>query len=297
MTSKMKVLTSDGSQHGGPPARHSFVALLGCAMFALMAVQVPSARAATDTTPPILNLPSSFSFVKGSTISTEYADPDGERLPVTSFAMRVKWSAQDPSGICGYRTKMLDYIDGFDAPYGPWSMKTSLLITESDYTDQLGGGSFDDWAYQVQARDCFNNYTAKVAYSNASVVQDDGWNIDGADFPISYAGAWSVNDCACWSAGTTHRTTAAGASAQFTVKAYQREVGLVMETAPDRGKFQIWVNGALRATVDTYATVKRHRVVVWTGKVPADSTIKLVNLATPGRPRIDLDAILLDEAP
>ena len=37
--------------------------------------------------------------------------------------------------------------------------------------------------------------------------------------------------------------------------------------------------------------------VVWTGKVPADSTIKLVNLATPGRPRIDLDAILTDEAP
>lgn len=255
-----------------------------------------AATAAPDTTPPTLNLPASFSFVKGSTISTEYADPDGERLPVTGFSMRVKWSAQDTSGICGYRTRMLDYSGG-DYPYGPWSMKTSLLITESDYTDQLGGGSLDDWAYQVQARDCANNYTAKLARSNASVVQDDGWNIDGEDFPINYTGAWSVNNCACWSAGTTHRTTAAGASAQFRMGEYYREIGLVMETAPDRGKFQIWVNGALRATVDTYAATKKHRTVVWTGKVPADSTIRLVNLATPGRPRIDLDAVLLDESP
>lgn len=255
------------------------------------------ASAAVDTTPPRLKLPASFSFIKGSAIGEMAPDEDGEMQSTYPIPMRVKWSASDASGICGSRTRMIDSDAGFDAPYGPWTMQSQLTIEESDYTNQQGGGSFNDWAYQVQVRDCFDNYTAKLARSDAVVVQEDGATYGFGELPITYTGAWNVNNCACWSGGTARRTNAAGASAQFKVQSYQREVGLVMETAPDRGRFQVLVNGKLRATVDTYAAVKKHRVVVWTGKVPADSTIKLVNLATPGRPRIDLDAILTDEAP
>jgi hypothetical protein len=69
-------------------------------------------------------------------------------------------------------------------------------------------------------------------------------------------------------------------------------VGLIMHTGPDRGKVKVYVNGTLQATVDTYATTSRPRVMVWQTIAAAGSTVKIVNAATPGRTRIDLDAIV-----
>jgi hypothetical protein len=68
-----------------------------------------------------------------------------------------------------------------------------------------------------------------------------------------------------------------------------------METAPDRGKAQILVDGDLQAVVDTGAPAARHRVVVWVGSIPTDGdhTLSIVNLGTQGRPRIDVDALVL----
>jgi hypothetical protein len=58
----------------------------------------------------------------------------------------------------------------------------------------------------------------------------------------------------------------------------------------------VYVDGVLKGTVDTYAATSQPRMVVWqtaVGGVGASNpTIKIVNLATPGRPRIDLDAVL-----
>jgi hypothetical protein len=68
-----------------------------------------------------------------------------------------------------------------------------------------------------------------------------------------------------------------------------------METAPDRGKAQILVDGDVVATVDTYAPSPEHRVLVWVGSIDTtrESTVSIVNLATPGRPRIDVDAFVV----
>ena len=45
--------------------------------------------------------------------------------------------------------------------------------------------------------------------------------------------------------------------------------------------------------MDTYARSTRHRVLVWEGLFPpGPHTLRVVNLATPGHPRIDLDAVL-----
>jgi hypothetical protein len=71
-------------------------------------------------------------------------------------------------------------------------------------------------------------------------------------------------------------------------------VALVMETGPNRGAFELWIDGRLRAVVDTYAATTQHRTMVWTGQLRGTDahTVELVNLATPGRPRIDLDAVV-----
>ena len=69
-------------------------------------------------------------------------------------------------------------------------------------------------------------------------------------------------------------------------------VALVMERAPDRGKARVLVDGVRVATIDTRAASKIHRSVVWTGTLQGAQTLSVVNLATSGRPRIDVDAVM-----
>ncbi len=100
--------------------------------------------------------------------------------------------------------------------------------------------------------------------------------------------------CTCWSDGAVQRTTEAGASVSFTIDAYTRRVALVMEQAPGRGKFRVLVNGVERAVVDNgTVTTPMHRAIVWEGAVAPGDVVQVVNVATVGRPRIDLDAIII----
>jgi len=70
-------------------------------------------------------------------------------------------------------------------------------------------------------------------------------------------------------------------------------VALVAHTGPNRGKFKVTVNAHKRAVVDTFSPTNRPRVIVWQGVIRHTSDVlRIVNLATPGRARIDIDAIL-----
>lgn len=70
-------------------------------------------------------------------------------------------------------------------------------------------------------------------------------------------------------------------------------MGLVMHKGPGRGRFQVYVDDVLKSTIDTYAPTNAPRMVVWqAGLTSHAQKVRLVNLATAGRPRIDLDAVL-----
>jgi hypothetical protein len=73
-----------------------------------------------------------------------------------------------------------------------------------------------------------------------------------------------------------------------------QHVALIMAKGPARGKASVYVDGVYRATVDTYAAGNVNRVVVWEAEFAgtANHTVKVVNQATAGRPRIDVDAVL-----
>ena len=65
-----------------------------------------------------------------------------------------------------------------------------------------------------------------------------------------------------------------------------------METAPDRGRARIYLDDDLVAVVDTYASTKAHRTIVWVAKVrTGPHTLSVENVGTPGRSRIDVDAV------
>jgi hypothetical protein len=74
-----------------------------------------------------------------------------------------------------------------------------------------------------------------------------------------------------------------------------RAIALVTTKAPARGAFRVYVDGAYVTTVDLYRPSTAFRQVVWaTSWASAGShTMKLVVVGTAGRPRVDVDALLV----
>ena len=113
----------------------SATAIAGAAVSALALVGSGSAAwGATDTTPPVLNLPTSAAFTVGYQVSdTDYASNDMSAY--TRVKETLRWDANDPSGICSYdvaheiaygtygwidgtqATSVSDTIDDYDGTY------------------------------------------------------------------------------------------------------------------------------------------------------------------------------------
>jgi len=272
------------------------VAVTATAVVACLAVGLaPPAGAAVDATPPVLTVPALASFVTASTIGPMVADPDtGEVSETSDILMRARWSATDASGICGYSTRAV-YAGFKPGDWSAWGTQTSLTVPVTDYDSQQGGGSFKLSGYDVRVRDCAGNVSQKLARYSPGVFQETGVSYGFSGVTSAFTGAWALSKCACWSGGTARRTMQVGARANFTFTyAAERPVALVMEKAPNRGKARIYVDGIPRATVDTFAATPQHRSVVWIGRLPAGRhVVSVANLATAGRPRIDVDAVLV----
>jgi len=259
---------------------------------ALLFGGAPSAMAAADTTAPSLKLPVAAGFVVGTQIgeSTGLFGSDPSTYPISQT---VSWSATDASGICGY-----DVFRVF-AGMAPQrvvsnSMATTYTDLTTDYDDQQGGGSLKVLRWKIAAHDCAGNTSSATTTVLPVVTQENSSTYGYKGVTISYAGRWNSSICRCWSGSRDQWTSTAGSRATITrTWATGDQVALVTEMAPDRGAFEVLVDGVHRATVDTYAATRSHRSVVWNSRLSAGThTIIVVNLATPGRERIDLDAVL-----
>src|SRR5262249_62174396 len=112
---------------------------------------------------------------------------------------------------------------------------------------------------------------------------------------ITYAGSWASASSTNYSSGAAKYASSAGASASFSFVG--RSIALVTTKGSTRGAVKIYVDGALSATVDTYAATTAFRVQVWAKSwaTAATHTIKLVAVGTSGRPRVDIDALALTD--
>lgn len=262
-------------------------------LVAVLTAACTPAPTGPDTAPPMLEVPERTAFVVGSQITTDAGDEDNAGMS-TGIQALLTWSASDPSGICGYDVE--EVFAGADPnALVQGTLETSYTyLTDTDYDDQFGGGSFKTYGFNVVARDCAGNSSKKFVPTSPEVIQEDGRTFYYGDRPPTYTGSWGTSSCTCWSNGAVRRTTEAGASMSFTVDAFTRRVALVMEQAPDRGRFRVLVNGAERAIVDNgTVSTPTHRMIVWEGAVEPNDVVQVVNLATAGRPRIDVDAIIV----
>lgn len=274
---------------------------LGSLLCLSVAMLPTPAQAATDNTPPTLKTPIKSSFKVGSQVPLDGACFNEATEAKVFVSERFRWAGADDSGLVRY-----DVVEESRGE-GPGdrllnSTQTHLRVDNAtNWTNDCGGGAFQPKGWLVTAKDATGNATTRfVGGGLIGLTQDDGLVDSPYGAPAAqpfYTGLWGVSSCDCWSNRTSHKTVVPGAAATIAVTVAADDadhVGLVMAKGPDRGKFKVYVDGVPQETVDTYAATSRPRVIVWQTALRAAGTheVKIVNLATPGRPRIDLDAVL-----
>jgi Tol biopolymer transport system component len=141
------------------------------------------------------------------------------------------------------------------------------------------------YSFQVEALDSFGNLSAPGT-AWADVPMDDSTS------GMAYSAGWTkVASSSRW-LSTYHWTTAA--SKTLSLKRETNRFQVIGDKCSTCGRFRVYVDGVLKATVDSYASATANRKVLWTSAVFSGlkyHTIKIVTLATAGRPRVDIDAI------
>lgn len=265
------------------------------------------AQSAGDTTPPTLTTPVKASFGIGGQIdvgSVQGCGDDPHDIRVYSVPVTFAWQGADNSGSVRYSLEKETGAAGPETVFTNSTQRSYSAPVGSNGDQACGGGNWSIYQWNLTAADPAGNTVTNQIYGGRIRLTQNSNLADHAGYAtqptIGYSGLWGLSNCKCWSDGTVHRTTAKGATATITPQSFSgypdlsnHHVGLVMHKGPDRGRFQVYVDGKLRTTVDLYARTSKPRMIVWqTAFRDYGHSIKIVNLATPGRPRIDLDAVL-----
>ena len=168
----------------------------------------------------------------------------------------------------------------------PWGTLSTVGATTRSVERTIRVGPA--YAIRVRAVDAAGNSSAwsEVSPLTSLAVQD------GSD-AMTRSGTWRRYANSHMSGGTTVFATSRGAWLRYAFTG--RGLAVVMPYGPGRGKAQIWIDGSLAGTVDTYARSFLYRRVVlarsWASS--GSHVVKVVALGTSGRPRVDVDAFLV----
>jgi hypothetical protein len=245
-----------------------------------------NAQAAADNTGPRLTVPIVASFIVGQSVSDPYdLEGNGDLSFMTDGAtMEYKWTATDSSGICRYAIDEEHTSEGWHQ--GTVDYQTNATAGQFTYRADEYYNSDDLSRIRFNAYDCVGNRT--------SVERSPSYIHMAKDYGPNVPGGWGRTSCTCAMGDSMLRTSTYGASLSTVVNAggINSRFALIMAKGPARGKAAIYYDGRYIKTIDTYAASNTNRIVMWDTTVTGsrNHTIKVVNLATSGRPRIDIDA-------
>jgi hypothetical protein len=194
----------------------------------------------------------------------------------------VSWSGAAP--LYGVRAGERTHAsDGWSAApvYTSWYASTAL--TSSTFTGAQG----HTYYFAVRALDEFGNATAYSGAAAATVPFNETYPA------IAYTSGWSTGSAPSRWMSTLRWHTAPGAA--LTYKVDTAAFTVVGDRCWGCGLVRVYVDGVLKATVDTRATTTQVRQVLYAGPVLpggiVSHTIRLVVVGTAGRPRIAIDGI------
>ena len=110
---------------------------------------------------------------------------------------------------------------------------------------------------------------------------------------VSYRGTWATAGSSNAWGGALRYTRSKGARATFRFSG--SEVAWVAPRSPGRGYAKVWVDGTYVSRVNLYSSSARSRQIVFTRawSTYGTHTVTIVNEATAGRPRIDIDGFVV----
>jgi subtilisin len=199
----------------------------------------------------------------------------------TTAQVRVAWpAATDPSSaIAGYELE-------YSLDLGPWQPSGTApgAATAVIRTVALNHAH----RFRIRARDAVGMWSPWVEgpLLRLGIVQ----NTSSA---MKYSYGWYQSASAAASGGSTRYTTRRNASVRLSVNA--QTLSIVAPVGPTRGTAGIYVNGVFQTTITFYWKVGVSRRIVWQKTFEADG-LKVLEIranATPGRPRVDIDAVLV----
>jgi Concanavalin A-like lectin/glucanases superfamily len=109
----------------------------------------------------------------------------------------------------------------------------------------------------------------------------------------AYTGTWRRTSLAGAWGGYAKYTTAASASATFRCESC-RAIAWVARQDSAHGSAKVYVDGVLKATVNTQSSVARNRVIAYKFEwaTAGAHSLRIVNVATSGHPRIGVDGFV-----
>jgi hypothetical protein len=230
--------------------------------------------------------------------------PDGDAYsyPQTwDVHFTLPWTVSAPNRVCGQTITDQDYNDlGGDVDPILGYSTAAYTLPQSARFYSGGDGYWLDFfrgGYNavVRVTDCHG----VTAASNAvHTVLQPGDNTDSA-IVYSRGGGWKTAKCTCFLGGNSTYTQTKNAGISFLtappIDATGIRLALLMPTGPGRGSAALYVDGVKKAIINTYhAGSNVNGKITYQVLIPGRSVhqVKIVNLATPGHPRIDLDATI-----
>jgi beta-N-acetylhexosaminidase len=231
----------------------------------ILALKGSMTSPARDITAPTVKAPSSRLY----SVTT---------LGSTTTPVQISWSASDPCGISSYTLER--QVNG-----GGWAVQALPSSRTTSIKQSLKFGS--TYRYVLKATDGAGNTTGwTYGRTFEPFIRQQSGGV------VAFHGTWHTASTASASGGSLAYSTASGASASYTFAGLS--VSWVSYRGPNRGKAAVYVDGVYKETVDLYSSVYRSKQVVYAASWTASGvhTLRIVNLATSGRPRIDVDAFV-----
>ena len=175
---------------------------------------------------------------------------------------------------------------------GAWSTKPvfkTWVASTTAKSKTFTGGQGRSYYFQARGFDGLGNVTAYGTAKAAHVPLNENWS------GLAYSTGWTSVAATSRYLGTYRHTTVAGKT--ITSRAVDTSSFTILgDKCPTCGQFKVYVDGVLKATVDTKGTTTATRVPLYVGPslgAVKPHTVKIVTVGTTGRPRVAIDGIAL----
>ncbi|MEL5959874.1 peptidoglycan recognition protein [Streptomyces sp. CLV115] len=185
----------------------------------------------------------------------------------TAVPLTLKWKATDAAAL-----KEVRLTAPVAKTYGP-------TTTAASHTAKPGVAT----TWSMKAYDQAGNTAASSVAGTPVIVQESS---------ATRTGSWTTRSSTSYLGGKSYSSSSKGAALSWTFTG--RSVALVASRATTSGQVYVYVDGVKVSTVDLKSSTTKYRDALWTKSwsSSAKHTVKIVVVATSGRPTVTTDGIV-----